>query len=464
MSKKTLYLGPRLKRLRRELGLTQANMAADLEVSPSYVALMERNQRPLTAELLLRLAQTYRIDLSSLGTGDNEELEKRLHAATRGPIFADMDLSGLDIADISANYPDFAEAFLRLHQALSQSELALAERRERGEDSAGPANDPVNEARAFLTLRRNCFPLLDDSAEALASELPTLEALIARFTTRHTLQVHFVDPAVITGAVRWYDYHRKRIMLSNRLDHPGRRFQLALQLAMLEQERQIDGLLDQGRFASDNARTLGRRALEAYWAAALLMPYRDFARAAQELRYDVEALAAGFGVSFEQAAHRLTTLQRPGAEGVPFFFIRIDRAGNVSKRLDGAGFPFARHGGACPLWNVHAAFGQPGTVLVQKIELPDGARFLSIARTVTAGGGAHGALRVTRAIALACAEHHAGQLVYADALKDEATPMGIACRFCHRPQCLARSAPPIGRDLRSDHFRQAVTPFAFADD
>ncbi|MGC8535697.1 MAG: helix-turn-helix domain-containing protein [Rhizomicrobium sp.] len=465
MSKKTLYLGPRLKRLRRELGLTQANMAADLEVSPSYVALMERNQRPLTAELLLRLAQTYRIDLSTLGEGDNEELEKRLHAATRGPIFADMDLSGLDIADIAANYPDFAEAFLRLHQALSQSELALAERREQGDDGAGPGNDPVSEARAFLTLRRNCFPLLDDSAEALASEMSTLEALIARFATRHGLQVHFVDPAVITGALRWYDYHRKRIMLSNRLDHPGRRYQLALQLAMLEQERQIDGLLDQGRFASDNARTLGRRALEAYWAAALLMPYRDFARAAHELRYDVEALAAGFGVSFEQAAHRLTTLQRPGAEGVPFFFIRIDRAGNVSKRLDSAGFPFARHGGACPLWNVHAAFEQPGTVLVQKIELPDGARFLSIARTVTAGGGAHGALRVTRAIALACAEHHAGQLVYADALKEEgATPMGIACRFCHRPQCLARSAPPIGRDLRSDYFRQAVTPFAFADD
>ena len=464
MSKKILYLGPRLKRLRRELGLTQANMAADLEVSPSYVALMERNQRPLTAELLLRLAQTYKIDLSALGDGDNEDLEKRLLAAARGPIFADMDLSGLDIADITANYPDFAEAFLRLHQSLSQSELALAERRESGDDSASPSNDPVSEARAFLTLRRNCFPLLDDSSEALAGELSTLEALIARFATRHALQVHFVDPAIITGAVRWYDYHRKRIMLSNRLDHPGRRFQLALQLAMLEQERQIDGLLDQGRFASDNARTLGRRALEAYWAAALLMPYRDFARAAQELRYDVEALAAGFGVSFEQAAHRLTTLQRPGAEGVPFFFIRIDRAGNVSKRLDGAGFPFARHGGACPLWNVHAAFEQPGTVLVQKIELPDGARFLSIARTVTAGGGAHGAPRVTRAIALACAEPHAGHLVYADALKEEATPMGIACRFCHRPQCLARSAPPIGRDLRSDHFRQAVTPFAFADD
>ncbi|MDE2464595.1 MAG: DUF2083 domain-containing protein, partial [Alphaproteobacteria bacterium] len=347
----------------------------------------------------------------------------------------------------------------------TESELALAERRETGEDEGGNVNDPVSEARSFLAARRNCFPGLDDSAEALAGELPTIAALIARFADRHRLQVHFVEPGVIVGAVRWYDYHRKRVMLSNRLDHPGRRFQLALQLAMLEQEAQIDALLDQGRFTSDNGRTLGRRALEAYWAAALLMPYRAFLRAAQDLRYDVEALAAGFGVSFEQAAHRLTTLQRPGAEGVPFFFIRIDRAGNVSKRLDGAGFPFARHGGACPLWNVHAAFEQPDSVLVQKIELPDGARFLSIARTVTAGGGSFGALRVTRAIALACAEHHAPQLAYGDGLTDtKATPMGIACRFCHRPQCLARSAPPIGRELRSDHFRQAATPFAFADD
>ncbi|MDE2467115.1 MAG: helix-turn-helix transcriptional regulator, partial [Alphaproteobacteria bacterium] len=158
MAKKTLYLGPRLKRLRRELGLTQANMAADLEVSPSYVALMERNQRPVTAELLLRLAQSYTIDLGMLADTDNEDLEKRLLTATRGPIFADMDLAALDIADIAANYPDFAEAFLRLHQALTESELALAERRETGEDEGGNVNDPVSEARSFLAARRNCFP------------------------------------------------------------------------------------------------------------------------------------------------------------------------------------------------------------------------------------------------------------------------------------------------------------------
>ncbi len=196
-----------------------------------------------------------------------------------------------------------------------------------------------------------------------------------------------------------------------------------------------------------------------------MMPYRPFLESAKPLRYDIDALTYEFQVSYEQVAHRLTTLQKPGAEGVPFFFIRVDRAGNVSKRLDGAGFPFARHGGACPLWNVHKAFDRPGDVLVQRIELPDGERYVSVARTVISGGGSFDAPRITRAVALCCADSRAGELTYADRLDPaEATPIGIACRFCHRPQCIARSAPPMGRELRFDHYRQSGVPFAFADE
>ncbi len=466
MTRKALFMGPRLKRVRRDMGLTQANMAADLEISASYVALMERNQRPVTAELLLRLAATYKIDIASLADDGSEELGKRLKGIMREPMFADIDLPALDMADIATSYPGFAEAFLRLHTAFSEEQMTLAQRQAHGAGEALP--DPVGEARAFLAARRNCFPLLDEAAEAAAREMgkgaPDLAALVDRLDKRHGRKVRFIDPAVMLGALRWHDRHREQVLISDRLNGSGRRYQLALQLALLEARPAISAQLSEGRFTGDNAQRMARRALANYWAAAVLMPYRAFLRAAREHLHDIEVLSRLFGCSFEQIAHRLTTMGRSGEEGVPFFFLRVDEAGNVSKRLDGAGFPFARTGGSCPLWNVHSAFRTPGQVVTQSLELPDGQRFFSIARTVEAGGGAHDAPRAVRAVALACAAEHADRLVYARGPNIAPTPIGVACHLCHRPHCIARAAPPIGREMRPDENRETGVPFAFATD
>nr|WP_137680857.1 helix-turn-helix transcriptional regulator [Aurantiacibacter suaedae] len=466
MAAKTLYLGPRLKKLRRELGLTQANMASDLDISPSYIALMERNQRPVTAEMLLNLATTYRIDVADLADKDADETVARLQSALRDPLFSDIAIEPLDIEDIATSYPGMAEALLRLHTAYGEEQLVLAARREQGSvqvDSATP--DPVAEARAFLAARRNCFPSLDDSASEAARNLPTFDAMKDHLAAVYGLELRLADDGLLRGSMRWHDYHRQRVLISERLDPAGRRFQAALQTAIMSQSAEVDKLVAEGRFAGENSARLARRALMSYWAAALLMPYRAFHKAAQELRYDVEALAARFSVSFEQAAHRLTTLQRPGQEGVPFFFLRVDRAGNVSKRLDGAGFPLARHGGACPLWNIHEVFALPGKVDAQLIELPDGQRYVSIARTVRAGGGGFGERSVTRSVALTCDAQHLDQLVYARSLQGtDPTPIGVACRLCHRPRCIARSAPPIGRELIPSRFRDNGVPFDFSQD
>lgn len=465
MAGRATYLGPRLKRLRRDLGLTQVNMAADLDISPSYVALIERNQRPVTADLLLKLAAAYRIDIADLAGGDAEQNAARLTAILKEPFFADIDLPPLDVEDIANSYPGMAEAFLRLRTAYGEEQLALATAREGGADPGSDGGiDPVAEAREFVALRRNCFPGLDDHAGGVAADVSSSDAMLARLRERHGLKIRFVDPEVLMGSLRWHNPHRRELMISNLLDHASRKFQLALQLGTLEAAGQVDEALGDGAFTSENARILARRALMGYWAAALLMPYRPFREAATKLRHDLEALGRLFGASFEQVAHRLTTLQKPGEEGVPFFFIRIDQAGNVSKRLDGAGFPFARHGGGCPLWEIHAAFAAPGRILPQLVELPDGQRFVSIARTVNAGGGGFNAPQATRAVALACAAEHRDRLVYAEVLRDEPTPIGVACRLCHRSRCMARSAPPIGRELRPDNFRDTGIPFAFAGD
>ena len=465
MARNATYMGPRLKRIRRDLALTQANLAADLEISPSYVALMERNQRPVTAELLLKLARTYRIDLAQLADDGIEDLTARLQAVLREPIFNDIDMPTVDISDVTTSFPAFAEALVRLHTAYSEVQLELAQRREAAPDGStvGLAQDPVAEVRNFLAARRNCFPPLDDSAAGLAASVSGFAAMADRLSEKHGLEVQLGSPEIMLGTGRWHSVHHKRVYVSQLLDESSRTFQLATQLAHLEAQNEIDAVLSDGRFESENARNLARRALTSYWAAALIMPYRSFARAAHKCRRDIEALCGEFGASFEQVAHRLTTLQKPGEEGVPFFFIRVDRAGNVSKRLDGAGFPFARHGGGCPLWNVHACFSAPGEILTQKLELPDGQRFFSIARTVSTGGGAFGAPRTLRAVALACAEEHSDHVVYADGMKSVAPALvGVGCHLCHRPNCLARSAPPIGREIRSDRYREPGVPYPFA--
>jgi predicted transcriptional regulator/transcriptional regulator with XRE-family HTH domain len=458
-----VYMGPRLRRLRRELGLTQADMAADLEISASYVALLERNQRPLTADMLLRLARTYKLDMAEVAGDGGAEQTARLTAVLKDPMFADIDLPPLSSEDVAVNYPGVTEALLRLHTAYREEHLALADRSV-GREDAPDAPDPVAESRRFLAARRNSFPLLDDAAEKLAADAEAEGGLAGWLKARHNLRVRRLPSDVMAGSMRRLDRHRDAVLLDDALDGASAQFQLALQIAYLEMRKSFDVLLKDGQFSGTSGQRLARRALASYGAAAILMPYTAFAKAVEARRYDVEALARQFGTSFEQTAHRLTTLQKPGQERVPFFFLRVDPAGNVSKRLDGAGFPFARHGGSCPLWSVHRAFERPREVITQWLELPDGQRFFSIARTVTAGGGGWGAPKVERAIALACAADHAHRLIYThDMGASEPTPIGVTCRLCHRTACMARSAPPIGREMLPDDYRRTRAPFGFAD-
>lgn len=463
---RSIYMGPRLKRLRRELGLTQAQVAGDLDISASYVALLERNQRPLTADLLLRLARTYRMDLSDIAGDGGPDYAARLAAALKDPMFADIDLPALEISDVATSFPGISEAFLRLHTAWAERQLELADRGAELAEGMEPA-DPVAEVQRFLAARHNCFPALDEAAEAIAGHVAAAGSLTAYINTRHNLRVRRLPSEVLAGSIRRYDRHRSEILLDDALDTASQNFQLALQLAYIELRKIIDAALKDGNFANDEIRLYARRALANYAAAAIVMPYEAFAKAAEARSYDIEALGRAFGTSFEQVAHRLTTLQKPGKESVPFFFIRVDRAGNVSKRLDGASFPFARHGGACPLWTLHHVFSTPRQIVTQWLELPDGKRFLSIARTVTAGGGSFDAPRVERAVALGCSAEHASRVIYArlqpELTPDKATLIGVTCRLCQRIECPARSAPPIGRQMLPDDYHRGAVPYAFAD-
>lgn len=461
MKERSTFMGPKIRRIRRDLGLTQVAMAEDLEVSPSYIALIEANQRPVTASMLLKLAEIYRIDIATLAKGTGSDLEAQMKAAFKSPLFDDLELSPIEVQDFGSTFPTTAEAVLRLYTAYQESQLALADQSE--SDSQGP--DPVGEARRFLAARKNYFVEIDNQAEGLAREIKRTGGYDRYFADRR-LRVRHLPSDIMVGFTRRFDAHRGEIVLDETLDKASATFQLALQVVYLEMMDVISDILAGTSFDTETGEKLTRRALANYAAGAIMMPYQAFSKAAKSRLYDVEALGRQFGASFEQVAHRLTTLQKPGHEGVPFFFIRVDAAGNVSKRLDGAGFPFARHGGSCPLWELHSAFKSPRRVLTQWVELPDGERFFSVVRTVTAGGGGYGRPQIERAVALCCASQHAHKLVYTkdtDISNVQPTPIGVTCRLCQRADCLARAEPPIGRSLLSDDYRRPSAPFGLAD-
>ena len=452
-----VYMGPRIKRLRRELGLTQQAMAEDLGISASYIALIERNQRPVTADVLLRIARGYRLDLTELAVDESADYARRLGETLRDPIFAGIDLPALEVADLAASFPGISEALLRLYGAYTREQQALAELAGGGRVDATP--DPVAEVRRFLASRGNHFPDLDARGETIAAAIAEAGGAREYLSKKHGIRSRLLPAEVMMGSLRRFDRHRQELLLDDTLPASTIAFQQALQIAQSEARADFAGIARGAGLATPVATTLARRALADTLAAAILMPYARFARAAADRGYDIEALARLFGTSFEQVAHRLTTLR----EGIGFFFIRLDAAGNVSKRLDGAGFPFAGHAGGCPLWSVHAAFARPGHILTQWLELPDGRRFLSIARTVGAGPVAHGAARAERVVALVCAAEEAPRTVYARGLDAAATPVGVACRLCPRPDCVARAVPPIGRDIMAEEHRRGFAPFAFAE-
>lgn len=468
-----LFLGARLKRLRRDLGLTQTRMAEDLGVSPSYLNLLERNQRPVTAQVLLRLAEAYDLDLKSLSTDQESGSATDLAEILSDQMFRDLSVPRHEIAEVAETAPGVAEAIVRLYRAYLDkrrlSELGAVGRPEEGAFERSLVT-PSDWVRDFIQAQKNHFGELEEAADIIAGELKAepqdfAAAARERLAGRHGIQVRVVPVDVLPESVRRFDYHRRRLFLSEVLTGSGRSFSLAYQLAVLEHRELLDALADRAAPPDRPTRNLLKVSLANYLAAAVLMPYAKFHEAAERTAHDIELLRTRFGVSFEQACHRLTTLTRPGARGVPFFMVRMDSAGNVSKRFAGATFPFSRFGGACPRWNIHSSFRTPGRIVTQVIETPDGARYFTIARTVARVARPFAGEDSELAIGMGCELKYAERLVYSrglDLADPVATPIGPACRICERPACPQRAAEPISRTLTVDDFTKSISPYPFA--
>lgn len=453
-----LFLGAKLRRLRRDLALGQAAMATEIGISPSYLNHLERNQRPVTTQVLLRLADAYDIDIKAFAA-DGDTGSVALEEIFRDPLLVDLAVPRFEVAEVLGNAPGVAEAVSRLYAALIDRRLAPASDAAPDAANALGATDFVRE---HIQSRRNHFAILDDAAEA--RPVTGCADAAARLQDEHRVDVRVVPPEVMAGAVRHYDHHRRRLMLSALLRPASRAFAVSYQLALFDLRAPIAAEVEAAAPPDAATRGLLVTALANYAAAAMLMPYARFHDAAEAHRYDVDRLAALFDVSAEQVSHRLTTLGRASARGVPLFMIRVDAAGNISKRFAADAFPFSRFGGTCPRWNLHAAFRTPGRVITQIVETPDGARFFTWSRAVERSVRLEADVDHLVAIGLGCDLRHAGRIAYADGLdlvRPRVTGIGPACRLCERPQCPDRAAPPAGRRLVVSEGTRAITPYPF---
>jgi len=464
MATQKLYAGVKLRETRARLGLTQKVFADRLGVSLPYLNQMENNHRPVSAGVVLALAGEFGLDVTELSVGDAERLVSDMREALADPVFADTTPPLADLRLAASNAPALARAFLELHRAYRQGHERLASLDEAmGHEGGLTVASPWEEVRDFFHYCDNYLDAVDRAAERFSCPdgkrldpvLKATEALAAR-----GVKVQFSDISAIrqrSGDV---------LVISTRVGGATQAFQLLHQVALIAQNDLLEATLDLARFQSDTARAIAKIGLANYFAGAALLPYRVFQAAAQETRHDLERLADRFGASIEQVAHRLSTLQRPGAKGIPFFFVRVDQAGTITKRHSATRLQFARFGGACPLWNVHQAFETPGRFLRQLAETPDGVRYLCLARDVSKPGGSFHAPVRRYAIGLGCEVSHARGLVYADDMDltnpRAYQPIGVSCRICERRDCHQRSVPPLERRLRVDPDSRGLLPYEIA--
>ncbi|WP_428427597.1 helix-turn-helix domain-containing protein [Pararhizobium sp.] len=468
MAENKIFAGARVRRIRNGLSLTQTAMAEALGISPSYLNLIERNQRPLTVQLLLKLSSVYKVDLDELQgevTGSVTQLRE---------VFADPLLSGelpgdQELIEVAEAAPNAAMGVLKLYRAYREQSLRLKDLSallsDQGHMAAlSDARLPMDEVRDIFENRPHYFAGIDEAAEAFHAQLSPGDdlagALKGWLRREHGLTVRTLPVHVMPDLRRRFDRHSMRLFLSERLSAQDQLREIAMEAAQIAFPEAIAADLQSLAFSTGEARRIGRFELARYAAHAIMMPYAGFLAAAQRAKYDVDVLSARFQVSFEQAASRLVTLQRPGAAGLPFFLMEIDHAGNRLRKAGASGFPQARFGGSCPKLNVHTAFVQAGQVLADRVEIFGGGEFLTVARTVE-GPRANFQERVRRtAILIGCDAVHAPETAYGGAPLATVAG-GTACRLCERQGCLARAEPPVTRPLGLDEMVTGLSAFDF---
>ncbi|MGB3336626.1 MAG: short-chain fatty acyl-CoA regulator family protein [Devosia sp.] len=450
-----MQVGGRIKRLRRQKKIAQSDLAQALGISASYLNLIEHNRRKITVPLLFSIAGHFGVEPGELVDGDEGRLVGDLMEAFGDDLFADSDVTNLEIRDLAHANPAAARAILKLYDRYRLVAQAGPSPVVMGE--AEPFHHATDAISDFLQENANHFPALEAAAERIRADIDDAAENFEFGLRTYLFNVFGLDVRLASlpqGIARQLDQRRNHLLVSDILPAESALFLVAHQLGQLAAGAEIGAIIAASSLAEGDAPALARNVLSAYFAAALIMPYEPFLRACRDYRYDIERIGRRFGTSFEQVCHRMTTLQRKGASGIPLHLVRSDIAGNISKRFSLSGIHIPRHSGACPRWNLYSAFLSPERINIQLSQMPDGQRYFCIARTVLKGDHRYNAPRRYMSIGLGCSIHHAREMIYSDGMdltgESQLVPVGVGCRICPRMECGQRAHPPADHRFRLD--------------
>ena len=468
-------IGSKIRKERRAKGLSQSDLSKKLEISPSYLNLLESGRRSITVPLLIKIGNELGISLKDLTQESNKRILSDVMEVLSNELFEDLDITNHETSEFISNNPNIAKAMLTLNDSYKSLRDDMQNRLEAMDVESSIKEKkstrlPVEIVSDFLQENKNYFDSIERKAESIRNKIYFEEghrtighSLIQYLLKEHNTKIKVVSSEEDEKSIKNFDKNKNILFLSTMLTYSARNFHLAYQIAYFDGHETIDKIIKENKFYSEEVISLLTISLLNYFAAAILMPYNEFLHSAKKYKYDVEILMHHFATSFEQVTHRLTNLQRPGNEGVPFHFLKTDIAGNVSKRFSLSGIHIPRHGGSCPRWNVYIAFLNPGKIHPQISKMPDGKTYFCIARAFEKGIEKHGMPRSFVSIGLGCDLQYAKELTYSEGMdlqnKRLETPIGVSCRICPRVDCQQRAFPPIDKDLKLDITYRGTSPY-----
>ena len=471
MSQIDLKIGPKLKAFRRQQGFQANKLAEKLNISPSYLTLIEGGKRRIDADLLLKICQELKIEVSDLTNKSDYNLVNNISELLDDKLFEDLDILGPEVQDLVSNNPKIAKALIKLGDNYKKKDHELVNKIEKlsGKIVDNRKNSfPGEVISDFLQENKNYFPELENFANNIFDKVKQNNrtryvALCGFMKSEYGITVIDIIPKEGKPFSKIFNKNKKELLLSDYLSLETKKLHAAAQIAQEGALDIINKYLKSFNFPSEESKKLTRVALLNYCGAAILMPYKLFHKECKELKYDLELLQNTFATSFEQVAHRVTCLQDPKLPGIPFHFLRVDVAGNISKRFSLSGIEIPRYGGACPRWNVYSAFSRPGVIQAAVSKMTNGEKYVCIARTVEKGVGRHGQKKSMLSIGLGCEAKYAKEFVYTENIdiadKKTEIPIGVSCRTCDRLDCSQRAFPPLHKKFDVDINNRGVSVY-----
>ena len=475
INKLDLKIGPKIKAFRRQLGLQANKFAEQINISPSYLNLIESGKRNIDGDLLIKISKELRVEVSDLTSKSDINLENNISELLDDQLFDDLDILGPEVKDLVNTNPKIARALIKLGDNFKQKDHDIINR---VENLSGKIIDkrkaafPGEIVSDFLQENKNYFPKLEEYANTVFDKIQinsrcTYLALNEYLKKEYNIIVKDVLPEEGKPFSKYFNKKKKELLLSDYVALETKKLFVAAQIAHEGAIDIINNYLAKFSFPSEESKKLTRVALLNYCGAAILMPYKLFHKECMKNKYDLELLQNTFATTFEQIAHRVTCLQDPKMPGIPFHFLRADIAGNISKRFSLSGIEIPRYGGACPRWNVYSAFTRPGIIQAAVSKMSNGEKYVCIAKTVEKGVGRFGEAKSILSIGLGCEAKYAKDFVYTENLnlndKKTEIPIGVSCRTCDRLDCSQRAFPPLHKKFDVDVNSRGVSVYVSND-